>query len=133
MAISSPSGPPPIASAGVARASTGQATPGRAPGARGTEAVAGYLFVAIPSWLLGVRRTSTRREHTIQSLTTGALSGVATTPGYLLNRIGLLLLGTALWIVGVVALSIGSVLHITASSSVRVVKMSLRLRPDEQQ
>jgi ABC-type sugar transport system permease subunit len=48
VAISSPSGPPPIASAGVARASTGQATPGRAPGARGTEAVAGYLFVAIP-------------------------------------------------------------------------------------
>ena len=48
MAVSTPSGPPPIASAGVPRAQTDQATPGRAPGARGTEAVAGYLFIAIP-------------------------------------------------------------------------------------
>ncbi len=48
MAVSTPSGPSPIASAGVPRAQTDQATPGRAPGARGTEAVAGYLFIAIP-------------------------------------------------------------------------------------
>jgi hypothetical protein len=90
-----------------------------------------YLFVAIPSWLLGVRKSGTRRERLLQSTTTGVLSGVASTPGFLLNRIGLLLLGTSLWIVGVVLVSIGTVLHVTASSSVRVVKMSLRLRPDE--
>ena len=90
-----------------------------------------YLFIAIPSWLLGVRKTGTRQERTIQSMTTGVLSGVASTPGFLFNRIGLLLLGGSLWIVGVVLVSIAAVLHVTASSSVRVVKMSLRLRPDE--
>jgi hypothetical protein len=91
-----------------------------------------YLFIAIPSWLLGVRKSGTRRERTIRSMTTGVLSGVASTPGFLLNRIGLLLLGSSLWIAGVVLVSIATVLHVTASSSVRVVKMSLRLRRDEQ-
>ncbi len=87
-----------------------------------------YLFVAIPSWLIGVRPTGTRRERAIQSLTTGVLSGVAATPGFLLNRIGLLLLGVgALWWIGVAVLAISAVLHVTASSSVRVVKMSVRL------
>ncbi len=87
-----------------------------------------YLFVAIPSWLIGVRPTGTRRERAIQSLTTGVLSGVAATPGFLFNRIGLLLLGVgALWWLGVAILAISAVLHVTASSSVRVVKMSVRL------
>ena len=91
-----------------------------------------YLFIAVPCWLLGVRKSGTRRERTTQSLTTGVLSGVAATPGFLLNRIGLLLMGTgSLWLLGVAIVSIGAVLHVTASSSVRVVKMSLRLRPGE--
>ena len=66
-----------------------------------------------------------------RSLTTGVLSGVASTPGFLFNRIGLLLMGVggAVFWVGVAIVSIGAVLHVTASSSVRVVKMSLRLRP----
>ena len=87
-----------------------------------------YLFVAIPSWLIGVRPKGTRRERAIQSLTTGILSGVAATPGFLLNRIGLLLLGVGvLWWLGVAILAVSAVLHVTASSSVRVVKMSVRL------
>ncbi len=93
-----------------------------------------YLFVAIPCWLLGVRKSGTRRERTTQSLTTGVLGGVAATPGFLLNRVGLLLMGTgSLWILGVAIVSIGAVLHVTASSSVRVVKMSVRLKASEQQ
>jgi hypothetical protein len=64
---------------------------------------------------------------------TGVLSGVASMPGFLLNRIGWLLLGSGLLgIVGGALLAIGAVLHVTASSSVRVVKLSLRLRPDDQ-
>jgi len=89
-----------------------------------------YLFVALPCWLLGVRKTGSRRDRTTQSVTTGVLSGVATMPGFLLNRIGWLLLGSgALVIVGGALVAIGAVLHVTASSSVRVVKLSLRLRP----
>jgi hypothetical protein len=90
-----------------------------------------YLFIAIPCWLLGVRKTGSRRERTTQSVTTGVLSGLAAMPGFLLNRIGWLLLGGGLWIVGAVLVAIGAVLHVTASSSVRVVKLSLRLRPDD--
>jgi hypothetical protein len=90
-----------------------------------------YLFVAIPSWLIGARPTGTRRERAMQKLTTGVLSGVAATPGFLLNRIGLLLLGVgALWWLGVAVLAVSAVLHVTASSSVRVVKMSVRLHGD---
>ena len=92
-----------------------------------------YLFIAIPCWLLGVRKTGTRRDRTTQSVTTSVLSGVAAMPGFLLNRIGWLLLGAgAVGIVGGVLLAIGAVLHVTASSSVRVVKLSLRLRPADQ-
>jgi hypothetical protein len=91
-----------------------------------------YLFIAIPCWLLGVRKTGSRRERTTQSVTTGVLSGVAAMPGFLLNRIGWLLLGSGvLAIVGGALVAIGAVLHVTASSSVRVVKLSLRLRPDD--
>jgi hypothetical protein len=89
-----------------------------------------YMFVAVPSWLIGVRKSGTRRDRAVRSLTTGVLSGVATTPGFLLNRIGLLLLSvSSLWVVGVALVAIAAVLHVTASSSVRVVKMSVRLRP----
>jgi multiple sugar transport system permease protein len=44
----SSSGPPSIASAGAARTPTLQAIPGHTPGARRVEALAGYLFVAVP-------------------------------------------------------------------------------------
>jgi hypothetical protein len=92
-----------------------------------------YLFIAIPAWLLGVRKSGSRRERTIRSLTTGVLSGVAAVPGFLLNRIGWLLLGAGgLGIVGGAIIAIGAVLHVTASSSVRVVKLSLRLRPGDE-
>ena len=90
-----------------------------------------YLFIAIPCWLLGVRKTGSRRERMTQSATTGVLSGVASTPGFLLNRLGWLLLGTGLGIVGGALVAIGAVLHVTASSSVRVVKLSVRLRAED--
>lgn len=92
-----------------------------------------YLFVAIPAWLLEVKKTKgPRREKTLQTATTGVLSGVAATPGFILNRIGLLLMGvSSLWIIGVVVVAIAAVLHVTASTSVRVVKMSLKLKPAE--
>jgi len=88
-----------------------------------------YLFVALPVWLLGIKKTGTRKERGLQSATTGVLSGVASIPGFILNRTGLLLLGIGpVWWLGVILLSIGAVFHVTASSSVRVVKMSVRLR-----
>jgi hypothetical protein len=90
-----------------------------------------YLFIAIPCWLVGADKTGSRRDRATRSATTGVLSGVASMPGFLLNRIGWLLLGSGpLGIVGGALVAIGAVLHVTASSSVRVVKLSLRLRRD---
>jgi hypothetical protein len=92
-----------------------------------------YLFIAIPCWLIGVRKTGSRRERAAQSVTTGVLSGIASLPGFLLNRVGWLLLGSGgLGVLGGVLVAIGAVFHVTASSSVRVVKLSVRLRPDDQ-
>jgi hypothetical protein len=91
-----------------------------------------YLFIAVPCWLVGVGKTGSRRERTTRSVTTSVLSGVASMPGFLLNRIGWLLLGSGpLGIVGGALVAVGAVLHVTASSSVRVVKLSLRLRADD--
>jgi hypothetical protein len=91
-----------------------------------------YLFIALPCWLLSVRKTGTSRERMVQSVTTGVLSGVASTPGFLLNRIGWLLLGVGPYgILGGSLVAVGAVLHVTASSSVRVVKLSVRLRGNE--
>ena len=88
-----------------------------------------YLFVAIPLWLLHVRKDGTRRERLVRSATTGVLAGVAGVPGFLLNRIGLLMLGVgALRPIGVAVLAVATVLEVAASSGVRVVKMSVRLR-----
>ena len=93
-----------------------------------------YLFVAIPMWLVGARKTGGRRDRAMQTVTTGVLSGVAATPGFLLNRIGLLLVGIGpVGAVGFGIVAIGAVLHATASSSVRVVKMSVKLRGVDEQ
>ena len=93
-----------------------------------------YLFVAIPCWLLGVRKTGSRRDRTTQSVTTSVLSGVAVMPGFLLNRIGWLLLGVGRpreW-------SVSYCWRSGRCCTPRRVRQcgwsscSLRLRPDEQ-
>ena len=84
----------------------------------------------MPAWLVGApSRAASRRQKAEQTLTTGVLSGVASMPGFLLNRIALLILGIpTIGVIGFILLALGAVLHVTASSSVRVVKMSIRLK-----
>lgn len=95
-----------------------------------------YMFVALPSWLIGAAPLEeSRRERITRTLTTGALSGVVATPGFILNRIGLLLLGLPgigfIKFIGFLLLAVGTAIHVAGSSSVRVVKLSIRLRgPD---
>ena len=102
-------------------------------GLTGMLLVQAYMFLAVPAWLLGTRPKEAPREKLSRTVTTGALSGVAVAPGFLLNRLGLLLLGISeVWILGVILVSIGAVLHVAASSSVRVVKMSVRLRTGDE-
>lgn len=88
-------------------------------------------YVAIPSRLIGVRAERSRRDK----LTAGALgvtlSATICTPPYLLGRLGILMLGSkALFIPGLVLLTIGFGLQAGATGAVRAIKMSSALLVD---
>ena len=57
-------------------------------------AVMMVCYVAIPSRLIGVRPTQSRRDKLTTSAVAGALGATVCTPPYLLGRIGLLMLGS---------------------------------------
>jgi len=86
-------------------------------------------FVAIPARILGVKKQKLAPKQAIGSWTIGgALSAVAMTPGFVLDRIGLILLGVpGLHVLGLVLLSIGTALYAAGMSSVKAVKLSMKL------
>jgi hypothetical protein len=86
-------------------------------------------FVAIPARIIGAKRQRLPPRQAVGSWATGgALSAVAMAPGFLLDRIGLILLGSpGLDILGFLLLSAGTALYAAAMSSVRAVKLSMKL------
>jgi hypothetical protein len=86
-------------------------------------------FVAVPARISGVRRRRLPPRQKVGSLLAGgALSAVAMGPGFLLDRIGLIMLGVpGLHVLGFVLLSIGTALYAAGMSSVRAVKLSMKL------
>jgi hypothetical protein len=86
-------------------------------------------FVAIPARIIGTKRQKLPPRQAVGSWATGgALSAVAMTPGFLLDRIGLILLAQPGWdILGLVMLSAGTALYAAGMSSVRAVKLSMKL------
>jgi len=85
-------------------------------------------YVAVPSRLIGVKATSSRRDKLTASAVGGALGAVVCTPPYALARVGILMMGsTALFIPGIVVLTIGATLHAGATGAVKTVKMSAKL------
>ena len=86
-------------------------------------------FVAVPARIIGLRRQRLPpRQQVGRLLAGGALSAVAMGPGFLLDRIGLILLGVSgLHLLGLVLLSIGTALYAAGMSSVRAVKLSMKL------
>lgn len=86
-------------------------------------------FVAIPARIIGTKRQRLPPRQAVGSWATGgALSAVAMTPGFLLDRIGLILLAQPGWdILGFVMLSAGTALYAAGMSSVRAVKLSMKL------
>lgn len=85
-------------------------------------------FVAVPARILGVKKRKLPPKQAIGSWTVGgALSAVAMTPGFVLDRLGLILLGLPhLRIPGLVLLSIGTALYAAGMSSVKAVKLSMK-------
>jgi hypothetical protein len=85
-------------------------------------------YVAVPSRLIGVKPSSSRRDKLTVSAVGAALGAAVCTPPYLLARVGILMLGShALFIPGIVVLTVGVTLQAGATGAVKTVKMSAKL------
>ena len=84
-------------------------------------------FVSIPAQFIGVQTKSTMQEKISGAAASGAMSAVLTSPGFVFNRLGLLLAGTSiLRIPGVILFSIGIALQAAATSGAKAVKLGTK-------
>ena len=85
-------------------------------------------YIALPSRLIGATAAGSRRDKLVASAVSGTLGAVVSAPGYVLGRVGILLLGVRpLVIVGVILLAIGFALQAGATGAVKAIKLSARL------
>jgi hypothetical protein len=91
-------------------------------------------YVLVPSRLIGVRPTHSRRDKLAATVVGGAIGAVVCTPPYVLGRIGLLMLGSrALFIPGIIVFAVGLILQAGTISAVKAIKMSAKLGSGHQQ
>ena len=91
-------------------------------------------YVAVPSWLLGVKLKQSRREKLSTSAVAGALSATVSAPPYILGRIGILMLGSKILLIpGIIVLTLGVTLQAGATGAVRAIKLSATLTASRQQ
>jgi hypothetical protein len=87
-----------------------------------------FLYVALPSRLIGMKSTYSKNDALKASLVGGALGAAVCSPPFAIGRIGLLMLGThALFIPGLFVVALGFVLQTGATSSVKAIQMSAKL------
>jgi hypothetical protein len=85
-------------------------------------------YVAVPSRLIGMRATATRRDKLTASAIGTAIGATISTPPYLIGRLGILMLGSpVLFIPGLFVLTFGITLQAGATGAVRAVKLSSKL------
>ena len=85
-------------------------------------------YVAVPSRIIGVKPTQSRRDKLSTTVVGGVLGTAVCTPPYILGRVGILMIGTdALLIPGIVVIALGVTLQAGATSAVRAIKMSVSL------
>jgi hypothetical protein len=91
-------------------------------------------FVAMPARILGVAKLkATPTERIGGALAGGAVSAVAMGPGFVLDRLGLILLSVSgAQVLGFALLSLGATLYAAGMTSVKAVKLSMRLTSPEQ-
>ncbi len=89
------------------------------------------VFVALPAALLGATRQRLPPKQAIGRWAAGlTLSMIAMTPGFVLDRVGLILIGIGrlqIQILGVILLSLGTALYAAGMSSVKAVKLRIKL------
>jgi len=84
-------------------------------------------YVTVPARLVGIKPTGSRRDKMAAAAVGGTLGALVCTPPYVIGRIGVLLLGSALLPLGVVLLLVGLVLQAGATGAVKAIKMSAKL------
>ena len=84
--------------------------------------------VAVPARLIGVKTVRSRREKMTIGAVAGAMGAIVSTPGYILGRVAILMLGVHLLLIpGIALLTFAAVLQTAATSAVKAVKMSSSL------
>ena len=69
-------------------------------------------YVAVPARLIGVKATHSRRDKLAAAAVGGAIGALVCTPGYVLGRVGILMLGSSvLFVPGIIVLAIGLTLE----------------------
>jgi hypothetical protein len=82
-------------------------------------------YVAVPSRLIGVRPTRSRRDKLTATLLVTALGAIICSPPYLLGRLGILMLGSRpLLIPAIFVLALGFSLQAGTTGAVRALRMS---------
>lgn len=86
-------------------------------------------YVAVPSRLVGVKPTGSRRDRLSATALGTALGVVVSAPPYVLGRVGLLMLGSPiLFVPGLVLFLCGAALQMGATGAVKAMKLGTRLR-----
>ncbi len=93
-------------------------------------------LVVMPAWVIGIPRHRFGPVETVQRWVTGwALAAVAMTPGFVVARLGGLLLDVRrgqFEVLGYVLLTVGAILYAAGLSSVKAVTLSMKLEiPDQ--
>jgi hypothetical protein len=84
-------------------------------------------YVAVPARLVGVTAAQPRRDKLAAAAIGGAVGALVCTPGYVLDRVGILMLGSSvLFIPGIILLTIGLTWEAGTTSAVKAVKMSAK-------
>jgi hypothetical protein len=91
-------------------------------------AVMMICYVAVPARLVGLKTTHSRRDKLTASVVGGAIGAPVCTPGYVLGRVGLILLGSdRLFALGVILLTLGLTLQAGTTSAVKTIPISAKL------
>ena len=90
-----------------------------------------FCYVAVPSRLIGATKPKSNRDKLAASAIGGVLGGVVCAPPHVIERIGILMLGSStLFIPGLFVLTFGVTLQAGATGAVKAIKMSTKLTPD---
>jgi hypothetical protein len=87
-------------------------------------------YVTVPARLVGVASSASRRDALGATMVAGMLGAIVCTPGYLLGRLGILLLGShRLFVLGSALFIVGFTVQAGATGAVKAIKMSAKLLP----